>query len=577
MNGGDIIASVLVKHGVQHIFTLCGGHISPILVSAKREGIDIIDVRDEASAVFAADAVSRMTGTPGVAAVTAGPGLTNTLTAVENAKLAQSPLIIFGGATATLLRGRGALQDIDQMALMQPAVKHAIAVNRVRNLGPAVEEAFAVAQEGVPGPVFVEVPVDLLYSEDVVRDMFMKEAGGGTGLFAKAFEAYLRQHMFRVFRGKENFRASPPAPVDAMDPSDGQLEKAAELLATARRPVLVIGGQTLARAKEAQAVAEAVRTLGIPVFLGGTARGLLGANDPIQFRHKRTASLKKADLVLVMGFPFDFRMGYGRKINSKAKIITVNRDKPSLTKNRWPTVGVHADAGRFLQALAHRVGAPWEGRWAAWFDEIRAREDERHAEITEQASEDMGYVNPLLLCQKIEEALDDDSVLVVDGGDFVATASYIVQPRSPLSWLDPGVFGTLGVGGGFAVGAAAVRKGAEIWLFYGDGASGYSLAEIDTLARHGFSVIAVIGNDASWAQIARDQIVLLGDDVGTVLERTAYHTVAKGYGGKGLLLKRNQDIGKVIRDAKAAAKAGEPVVINAWIGKSEFRKGSISI
>jgi len=576
MNGGDIVASVLKAQGVAHLFTLCGGHISPILVGAKARGIEIIDVRDEASAVFAADAVARMTGIPGVAAVTAGPGLTNTLTAVENAKLAQSPLIVIGGATATILKGRGALQDIDQMALMKPAVKHAISCTRVRHLGPAMEEAFRVAQEGIPGPVFVEMPVDLLYSEELAREVYSKEAGG-KDLMSKLRMAYVQQHLFRVFRDKDNFMPGAPAPLDGMDPKAAEIERAAEILAGAERPVLVVGGQTIVRAHEADATAEAIRTLGIPTFLGGTARGLLGRYSDVQFRHKRGAALKEADVVLVMGFPFDFRMGYGWKINSKAKIITVNRDKEALTKNRRPALPVHADGGRFLQALARRLGSPWTGRWSGWFETLKGREQAREEAIDAMKSEEVEYIHPIALCQAIEEVMDDDAVMVVDGGDFVATAAYIVRPRGPLRWLDPGVFGTLGVGGGFAVGAAAVHRDAEVWLFYGDGASAYTLAEIDTLARHGLKVIAVIGTDGSWAQIARDQVVILGDDVGTVLERTAYHTVAKGYGGKGLLLKDPKRINRVLREAKALAKEGHPVVINAWIGRSDFRKGSISI
>jgi acetolactate synthase-like protein len=576
MNGGDIVGSVLRAQGVQQIFTLCGGHISPILVAARREGIRVVDVRDEASAVFAADAVARMTGIPGVAAVTAGPGLTNTLTAVENALLAQTPLIVIGGATATILKGRGALQDIDQMALMRPAVKQAFAVKRVRNIGPVMEQAFRIAQEGVPGPVFVELPVDLLYGEEIVRDWYLKEAGGGNDLMGRLQTAYVKQHLFRVFRGAGEFKAGPPEAIDPMEPRGTDVDTVAELLATAKRPVLVVGGQTITRALEAGAVAESIERLGIPTFLGGTARGLLGANSGLQFRHERGKALRDADVVIVCGFPFDFRMGYGWKINSKAKIVTVNRDKPSLTKNRRPTLGVHGDAGRFLQILARRAGSPGD-RWADWLGKLRAAEQARDDQIAATAEEPMEHVNPVELARQMEARLADDSVIVVDGGDFVATAAYVMKPRRALSWLDPGVYGTLGVGGGFAVGAATVRPGAEIWLIYGDGASAYSLAEIDTLARHGMSVIAVIGNDASWGQIARDQEGLLGDLVGTVLARTAYHTVAEGYGGKGLLIKRPEEIGPVLDEAKRLAKAGHAVVVNVWLGKSEFRKGSISI
>ncbi len=527
--------------------------------------------------MFAADAVARMTGVPGVAAVTAGPGLTNTLTAVENALLAQTPLIVIGGATATILRGRGALQDIDQVALMKPAVKACFAIQRVRRIGPMLEEAFRVAQEGVPGPVFVEIPVDLLYPEAFVREWYIKEAGSGAGLVGLLTRAFVEQHLFRVFRGSAGFEPSPRHLPDPMIPDDRDVAAAAQLLAGAVKPVIVVGAQTITRAWEADEVADALRTLGIPVWLGGTARGLLGADCDHQYRHARGKALKEADVVIVCGFPFDFRLGYGQKIPASTRIVQVNREKAALTKNRRPTVAVHADAGRFLVELARRVGAPWPGRWADWLEVCRRREDARDAEIAEEAAQPTAHVNPLALCRAIEARLSDDSVLVVDGGDFVATAAYICKPRSPLSWLDPGVYGTLGVGGGFAVGASAVRRGAEIWLFYGDGSSAYSLAEFDTLARHGLSVIAVIGNDASWAQIARDQTKVLGSDVATVLAHTAYHQVAEGYGGKGLLLDDPADIDAVLDEAKAIARSGKPVCINAWIGSTGFREGSISI
>jgi acetolactate synthase-1/2/3 large subunit len=362
-----------------------------------------------------------------------------------------------------------------------------------------------------------------------------------------------------------------------MEPTVGELEQIAAMVAAAERPTLVVGAQTLTRASEANAVAAAIRRLGIPTWLGGTARGLLGAHDAVQYRHNRGKALKQSDLVIVAGFPFDFRLGYGMKINRDAKIITVNRDKPSLSKNRRPTLGVHADPGRFLQLLGQFVEPHTASRWSGWSGALRADEDARDAEIAKMADEPNEHIHPVDLALAIEECMADDSVLVVDGGDFVATMAYVLRPRRPLSWLDPGVFGTLGVGGGFAVGAAAVRRGAEVWLLWGDGASAYSLAEMDTLARHGLPVIAVIGNDGSWAQIARDQVKLLGSDIGTVLVRNDYHLVAEGYGAKGLLLKRPEEIPAVLAEAKRLAAAGHPVVINAWIGKTAFREGSISI
>ncbi len=577
-DGGSIIGRILAARGVRPLFTLCGGPISPILVGAEANGIRVVDVRDEESAVFAADAVARMTGIPGVAAVTAGPGVTNTITAIKNAQMAQSPVLLFGGAAATLLKGRGSLQDIDQISVMQSITKWSVAVNKVRSIGPTVEKALDVAQEGVPGPVFVELPIDLLYAEDLVREMFMKEAGGGQGLGSKALELYMRGHLYRQFN-QPHMSISPPLRESLPPkPSDRSphLKKVASLLRDAERPALVIGSQALVNVQNPDSIADAVRALGVPTWLGGMARGLLGRYSDVQFRHKRSAALKEADLVIVAGFPFDFRLGYGRSISSRATLIAANLSASEMRKNRRPEIPVHMHAGTFLRQLSEEVGGGL-GPWTAWFDTLRAREVERDQEIVEQARTSSELVNPLQLFECIEKKMSDDAVLVVDGGDFVATASYILRPRKPLSWLDPGVFGTLGVGGGFAIGASLVRPGNEVWLIYGDGSCAYSLAEMDTCIRHGLAPIAVIGTDGSWAQIAREQVPMLGTDVGTVLRRTAYHEVAQGYGAAGLLLDDPARIDAVLDEAKALAATGKPVVINVHIAKNEFRKGSISM
>ena len=579
MDGGEIIARVLTRQGVRQLYTLCGGHISPILVGAKRAGIAVIDVRDEASAVFAADASARMSGIPGVAAVTAGPGLTNTITAVKNAQLAESPLVIFGGKTATVLEGRGALQDIDQRALMRPHVKHVFTPRSVRQLVATVESAFRIAREGVPGPVFVEVPVDLLYAESTVREWYIDQGGvkNPKNLVGFATRAYLEQHLARQFWGAPGPEPSDPASVAIPEANVLELGRLLGLLRDAERPVIVVGSQAVARSAEVGLIADALGKLGAPVFLAGMARGLLGRDHDLQYRHKRSAALKQADFALVCGFPLDFRLGYGQAINRKAKLVTVNLDEAALVKNRRPTLGIHADSGRVLQQLGRRFTAK-PARWVEWHAQLRQAERARDHEIVEQGKESLsGGLNPIELFLQLEQRMADDSVLVVDGGDFVATAAYILKPRRPLSWLDPGVFGTLGVGGGFAIAAGACRKQAETWLIYGDGSSAYSLAEFDTYVRHGMAPIALVGNDGSWNQIARDQVTLLGDACGTLLRRSDYHLVAQGYGGEGLLLDDPAKIGETIERAQALARAGKPVLINAMIGTSEFRKGSISI
>jgi len=632
MNGGDRIAIGLARQGVRFLFTLCGGHISPILVGAKRLGIRVVDVRDEAAAVFAADAVARLTGVPGVAAVTAGPGVTNTITAVKNAQLAQSPVVVLGGAAATLLKGRGALQDIDQMALIRPHVKWAAAARAVAELSPLLEQAFREARSGVPGPVFLECPIDLLYDEVLVRQMYAMPAGGG-GLAGWALRHYLQRHLRRLFRpgparyepprfapavaggpgapgsadapggrGASAAPAAPPAPA-APGPGGAELRRAAALLGRSERPVLVVGSQALLETGAAGELAGAIAALGAPVYLAGGARGLLGPGHPLQLRHRRKEALREADLVLLAGIPNDFRLDYGRHIGRRARLLMVNREVAALRQNRRPQLAVHADPGRFLRALAAlaagaavgsiarravgsieraavgSISAARPERWAGWIGALRARDDAREQEIAEQAAAPVsgGLVNPLALCRAVDALLAPDSVIVADGGDFVGTAAYILRPRAPLSWLDPGVFGTLGVGGGFAIGAKLCRQGADVWILYGDGSSAYSLAEFDTLARHGLPVIAVVGNDAGWSQIAREQVEMLHDDVGTVLARTDYHRVAEGYGGRGLSVARPEDVAPVLAEALRLARAGSPVLVNALIGKTEFRKGSISI
>lgn len=577
MNGGDLIAQVLEKHGVRFLFTLCGGHISPILVGAKQLGIRVVDVRHEATAVFAADAVARLSGTPGVVAVTAGPGVTNTITALKNAQMAQSPILVLGGATGTVLKGRGALQDIDQMALVAPHVKWATSVSRVRDLVPAVQKALDLARSGVPGPVFVECPLDLLYDEELVRGMYGAKASAGKtrSLGQRALGAYLRRHVNRLFAGAQDVDISEPVASPVPLPASRELRKAAKILAAARSPVLMVGSQALLETDQVEALAASVERLGIPVYLSGMARGLLGRNHPLQLRHKRREALRQADLVLLAGVPCDFRLDYGRQIPRQARLVSVNRSATEVRKNRRPTLGAVADPGLFLIRLAQltKVGESWAG----WLSTLRERDEERQREIDHQARATIENLNPIDFLQSIEKVLPDDSVLVVDGGDFVATASYVLSPRGPLSWLDPGAFGTLGVGAGFALGAKLCRPEAEVWLLYGDGSCAYSLAEIDTFVRHQLPVIAVVGNDASWAQIARDQIELLKDDVGTVLLHTDYDVVAAGYGGKGIRLASPEGASAVLANARQVAAAGKPVLINAIIGKTDFRKGSISV
>jgi len=575
-HGGDRVAEALVAHGVRHVYTLCGGHISPILAGARARGVRIVDVRDEATAVFAADAAARLSGRPGVAAVTAGPGITNIITALKNAQLAQSPLVVLGGAAPTALQGRGALQDIAQRPLVAPHVKRFIAVRRVRDLGPAVAEAFALAREGVPGPVFVETPVDLLYDEASIRQWYAEAAGKGRSLAERALRWYLQRHAERMLAGSAEATATAVRPVLTPMPGEAALAQAAAALRRAERPLAVIGSQAVVDASQVQALAAAVGRLGVPVYLSGMARGLLGRDHPLQRRHARRQALREADCVLLAGVPCDFRLDYGRHVRRGATLIAANRSARDARLNRRPDVAVIGDAGQTLQRLAALQAAP-PPRWADWCAALGERDRAREVEIERDAAQRGEYVNPLALLRALDAAAADDAIFVADGGDFVGTASYVLRPRGPLAWLDPGAFGTLGVGAGFALGCATEQPGREVWIVFGDGACGWSLAEFDSFVRQRLPVIAVVGNDAGWTQIAREQVKLLGDDVATVLARSAYHEVAAGFGAAGLLVQRNEDIGPALQRASELARAGRAVLVNVWLDKSGFREGSLSM
>jgi thiamine pyrophosphate-dependent acetolactate synthase large subunit-like protein len=575
-HGGDRVADALRAHGVRCLFTLCGGHISPILSASRARGIRVVDVRDEATAVFAADATARLSGIPGVAAVTAGPGITNTITALKNAQLAQSPVILFGGAAPTALQGRGALQDIDQRPLVAPHVKLFRKIVRVRDLGPAVEEAFEVARSGVPGPVFVECPVDLLYDETSIRQWYADAAGKGTSMAERALRFYLNRHVHKMFEGSEAASVQRVLPVAVPRANAASLNSALAALAKAERPLLVIGSQAVVLSAQADALALAVGRLGVPVYLSGMARGLLGRDHPLLLRHQRRDALRESDCVLLAGVPCDFRLDYGRHVRRGATLIAANRSARDARLNRKPGIAAIGDAGMFLQDLAQAMPAPGS-RWEGWLAQLRGRDAERELEIDKQAAVAGEFVNPIAFLRALEQAAGDNALLVADGGDFVGTASYVVHARGPLGWLDPGAFGTLGVGAGFALGAALARPASEVWIVYGDGACGYGLTEFDSFVRHGIPVIAVVGNDAGWTQIAREQVKMLHDDVATVLARTDYHAVAAGFGAEGIVVKQIGEVAAALAKAREFARQGKPVLVNVWLDKTAFREGSLSM
>ncbi|XP_007956771.1 2-hydroxyacyl-CoA lyase 2 [Orycteropus afer afer] len=580
-HGGENVAAVLRAHGVRFLFTLVGGHISPLLVACEKLGIRVVDTRHEVTAVFAADAVARLTGTVGVAAVTAGPGLTNTVTAVKNAQMAQSPVLLLGGAASTLLKNRGALQDIDQLSLFRPLCKFCASVRRVRDIVPTLRTAMAAAQSGTPGPVFVELPIDVLYPYFMVQKE-MLPAKPSKGFLAWGVTWYLENHLANLFAGAWEPQPEGPLPLDIPQAPPQQVQRCVEILSRAKRPLILLGSQALLPPTPADKLWAAVETLGVPCFLGGMARGLLGRNNPLHIRQNRSAALKKADVVILAGIVCDFRLSYGRALSRSSKVIIVNRNRKEMLLNSdlfWkPQEVVQGDVASFMLKLSEGLrGHTWAPDWV---EELQEADQQKEQTFREKAARPTArHLNPVQVLQLVEETLPENAVLVLDGGDFVGTAAHLVRPRGPLRWLDPGPFGTLGVGGGFALGAKLCCPDAEVWCLFGDGAFGYSLIEFDTFVRHKTPVIALVGNDAGWTQISREQVPHLGSNVACGLAYTDYHEAAKGLGARGLLLCReNEDqVVQVLREAQQHCKDGHPVVVNILTGKTDFRDGSIAV
>ncbi|KYO40771.1 2-hydroxyacyl-CoA lyase 2 isoform X2 [Alligator mississippiensis] len=580
-HGGELVAEVLKAHRVRYLFTLVGGHISPILVASEKLGIRVVDTRHEATAVFAADAVARLSGTVGVAAVTAGPGVTNTITAVKNAQMAESPVLLIGGAASRLQKGRGALQDIDQMSLLRPLCKFCASVQTVREIVPVLRRAIATAQSDTPGPVFVEFPVDVLYPYHLVEKELTPKGSPKT-FIAKAMSWYQHNFLRNLFAGAWETQDLFPLPVHVPQATAKQVQQCVELVSRAKKPIILLGSQVTLPPTPVKELRAALEDLAIPCFLGGMARGMLGRDSPLHIHQNRREALKEADVVILAGSVCDFRLSYGRVLSRYSKIIAVNRNRSQLLLNSdifWkPQVAIQGDASSFLLCLSRGLkGYSCPQDWAASLKDNDHQKEKANREKAEKPTEQ--HLNPLKVLHRMDALLPENSLLVLDGGDFVGSAAYIVQPPGPLCWLDPGAFGTLGVGGGFALGAKLCRPDSEVWILYGDGSLGYSILEFDTFVRHKTPVIALVGNDACWSQIAREQVPMLGSNVACGLAYLDYHTVAEGLGGRGFLLTRQDEgnLDNMLRAAREQCIQGHPVLINALIGRTNFRDGSISM
>ena len=546
LHGGRIVARALRAENVPFVFTLCGGHVMSIYDGCIDEGIGVIDTRHEQTAGHAADGWARVTGRPGVAIVTAGPGLTDAVTAVASAHRAQVPMVIIGGQGPRNLVDMGSLQDMNHVELMRPITKWSVSVPETRRLGEYVATAFRKATTNVPGPVFLEMPIDLLFDR-VDEDQVVVP---------------------KQYRTDAGLAGDPRA-----------VERAFALLQSAERPMAIVGSQYW-WSKRREAYEPFVETFGMPVYVNGAARGSLPPGHPFFFQQTRKEALKSADVILIFGTPLDFRLGYGgpTHIPPAAKLVHVDLDGSEPGRNRGCEVGNIGDTGLVMEQLTDlaKQSRFEPSLYRGWVAELRKREDEKWAKMQAGLDSDAEPIDPLRACKEIDAVVDDDTIIVGDGGDFVGTAAYTVKPRRPGQWLDPGPLGTLGVGPGYAMAAKLARPKSNVLILYGDGAFGLHAMEFEAMARQNLPVIALIGNDAGWTQIRRGQVEIYGQDraVATALDYTRYERVVEACGGLGFWVEEIAQLGPAL-DAAFAAK--KPACVNVKIAQSDFRKGAISV
>jgi acetolactate synthase-1/2/3 large subunit len=542
VTGGHLVARALKAEGIEAIFTLCGGHIIDIYDGCTDAGIRIIDVRHEQAAAHAADAWTRLTGMPGCAVVTAGPGTTDAVTAVANAWRAQVPMLLIGGQGPLKQAHMGSLQELDHVALMKPITKFATTVYHTERIPEVLGMAFRQAYDGRPGPVFVEIPADVL--------------------FATVDESAV------VDPGQYRSRGKVYGDVKLV-------EEAARLLALAERPAVLAGSQVwhCRGVAELRAFVEAAR---VPVYLNGAARGTLPADHPHLFVRSRRDALAQADVILVLGTPFDFRLGYGRRLAPDANIIQVDLDYGELGHNRGIDIGITGDAAAVLGQLASALGNVPAERRKAWLEHLRGVEQKALAKDLPLLNSDAVPIHPLRLAREINDFMREDTIFIGDGGDVVTISASVIHPRQPGQWLDPGPLGTLGVGMPFAIAAKVAFPRKEAFILFGDGAFGFNGFEFDTAVRFRLPVVSIVGNNAAWNQIRYGQIARYGaerGDIANLLAATRYDRVVEALGGYGEYVTEPREICPALERARAS---GKPACVNVMIDPNVYSSGTMN-
>jgi acetolactate synthase I/II/III large subunit len=549
VSGGHLVAKALKAEGVDTIFTLCGGHIIDIYDGCLDEGIKIVDVRHEQTAAHAADGYARQTGRLGCVVTTAGPGCTNAVTGVATAFRSESPILHIGGQSALNQWKMGGLQDLPHVDIMKPITKFASTVMSTERVADMVSMAARECFAGAYGPSYLEIPRDVLDREIDISRAVLPKAG--------------------------HYRASVKS---AGDPAD--VEKLADILVNAERPAILFGQQVWAARGHEEAIA-LLRGLDIPGYFNGAARGLLPPGDPHHFDRTRSLAFGKADVIVIIGTPFDFRMGYGKRI-SVPKLVQVDMSYVTVGKNRDVALGIVGHPGAVcdsvLKAASGRLKNDKRQLRKQWMKALSDAEDAALEKLMPMFKSEQAPIHPYRVAYEINEFLTDDTIYIGDGGDVVTISAQAVRPRSPGHWMDPGALGSLGVGTGFALAAKLVHPKKEVLCYYGDGAFGMTAFDMETADRFGAPYIAVIGNNSAMNQIRYGQMAKYGPqrgNVGNKLGDMEFSHFPRQWGAWGEEVREASKLAPALKKAREmVAKTGKSAVINVWVDPNEYAPGT---
>ncbi len=547
ISGGHLVAKALRAEGIDTIFTLCGGHIIDIYDGCIDEDIKIIDVRHEQVAAHAADGYARVTGRPGCAVVTAGPGTTDAITGVANAFRAESPMLLIGGQGASDQHKMGSLQDLPHVDMLAPITKFAATVPTTERVADMVSMAFREAYNGAPGPVYLEIPRDVLDRKVPLSRATIPAPG--------------------------HYRASTAS---VGDPAD--VERLADLLINSERPCVLLGTQVWT-CRGADRAIEMCRTLNVPAFMNGAGRGTFPPGDPHHFHQTRRYAFDHADVIVIVGTPFDFRMAYGKRLPAAATVVQIDMDYRTVGKNRDISLGLVGDVGAIMaavtQAASGRVRNGATDR-KVWLEELRAEEERLEAARLPKLLSDATPIHPLRLAHEINQFLTEDTIYIGDGGDVVTTAGGVVQPRRPGCWMDPGPLGTLGVGIGFAMASKLAQPDKEVLCYFGDGAFSLTGWDFETMMRFDLPFVGVVGNNSYMNQIRFGQIQKYGPErgeVGNKLGDVYYSRFAEMLGGYGEEVREPAQIRPALERAR---ESGRPSLVNVWVDPDAFAPGTLN-